>query len=92
MDKMRAHIIIEGMVQGVWYRAFTRDTASSLGLTGWVRNLPDSRVEAVFEGSRQDIEKAIQDCHHGPSGARVTNISASWEAFTAEFSNFEIRY
>ena len=87
----RVHIYISGRVQGVFYRAFTRDVAHSLGLRGWVKNLYDGRVEAVFEGRREDIEQAIKNCHQGPSGARVDGIDAMWEDYKGEFSSFEVR-
>ena len=87
----RAHLFIEGMVQGVFYRAFTRDIAHTLGLKGWVRNLYDGRVEAVFEGKKESIERAIQECYNGPSGARVTNIEVKWEEFIGDLKGFTVR-
>lgn len=92
MEKARAHIIVEGWVQGVFYRAFTRNVAVMRGLDGWVRNLPDGRVEAVFEGSRELIEQALKECRKGPFGSRVDSIDVSWEPATGEASGFEIRY
>ncbi len=92
MPNARAHLYIEGLVQGVFYRAFTRDVAARLGLKGWVRNLPDGRVEAVFEGEKADIEKVIAECYKGPPAAKVTNIDITWEPYKAEFNGFDIRY
>ena len=92
MSMARAHLYIEGIVQGVFYRAFTRDVATRFGLHGWVKNLPDGRVEAVFEGEKADIEKAIAECYKGPPAAHVTNIDISWEPYQGEFNGFEIRY
>ncbi len=92
MEKARAHLFIEGRVQGVFYRAFTRDIAHSLGLNGWVRNLRDGRVEAIFEGEKGLIEKAIKECYSGPPGARVTNIDVEWEEFKGDLKGFSIRY
>lgn len=92
MQEKRAHLFIKGRVQGVCYRAFTRDTAIAIGLTGWVRNLPDSRVEAVFEGSRDSIEQAIKKCYIGPSGARVEDIEVHWEDFDEKITGFQVRY
>ncbi|MBI4823955.1 MAG: acylphosphatase [Nitrospirae bacterium] len=92
MALSRAHLIISGRVQGVFYRSFAEETALSLGLKGWVRNLPDGRVEAVFEGERQDIEKAISLCQKGPPVSKVSDISVKWEEFQAEFRGFSIRY
>ncbi len=90
--KVRAHLYISGRVQGVYYRAFTQEVADSLGLTGWVRNLPDRRVEAVFEGEKELIEKAIMRCHQGPPYARVTDIDVAWENQLEDFNDFRIRY
>lgn len=92
MDKARAHLFIEGRVQGVFYRAFARDLAETLGLTGWVRNLRDGRVEAVFEGEKELIDKAIKECYTGPPGARVKNIEVIWETYTGKEKGFTIRY
>ena len=92
MDKARVHLRIEGIVQGVFFRAFTREVAAGLGLTGWVRNTPDGRVEAVFEGEKPLIEKAIAECRKGPPAARVTDIDVEWEPYRGEFNGFEIRY
>ena len=87
----RAHLFIDGRVQGVFYRAFTSDQASELGLNGWVRNMPDGRVEAVFEGREVLIEQAIIACKRGPAGARVTNVDVTWEPVVGE-KGFHIRY
>ena len=92
MKNLRAHLYIEGIVQGVFYRAFVRELALKSGLGGWVRNLPDGRVEAVFEGKDEDVEKAIVECYKGPPGAHVTNIDVVWESYKGEFRDFEIRY
>lgn len=75
----RAHLFISGRVQGVFYRAFTKEIADSLGLSGWVRNLRDGRVEAVFEGDEDRISLAIQRCKEGPPYAVVNNIEVIWE-------------
>ncbi len=88
----RAHLLISGRVQGVFYRAFTRDVAERLGLGGWVSNLSDGRVEAVFEGDRPLIEQAAEVCRKGPSGARVTGITVSWDESPENLSGFSIRY
>ena len=92
MNESRVHLLIEGIVQGVFYRAFTRDIAHTLGLNGWVKNLLDGRVEAVFEGKREFIERAIQECYSGPPGARVTTIEVKWEEFKGDLRGFTIRY
>lgn len=90
--KIRAHVIIEGRVQGVFFRAETRAVAQTYHLTGWVKNLPDGRVEAVFEGEEDDVEKAVQWCRTGPPHALVTSVSVNREPFTGEFKNFSIAY
>lgn len=87
----RAHLLIDGRVQGVAYRYFAHNVAAKLGLAGWVKNLPDRRVEAVFEGSRDMVEQAIQKCSEGPAFARVTNIQVTWEERIEGLSSFEIR-
>lgn len=76
---IRRHVWLSGRVQGVWFRDSMRRQATSLGLAGWVRNLPDGRVEAAFEGEKQAVEKLSQWCHEGPPGARVTDVVASDE-------------
>jgi acylphosphatase len=89
---MRLKLIISGRVQGVCYRWFTRDTAVELGLTGWVRNLPDGTVEAVVEGEKEKLEQLLGWCKQGPDLARVTDIQAEWEEATGEFQDFSIRH
>lgn len=92
MEEVRAHLFINGRVQGVFYRAFTRDLAHGLGLNGWVRNLRDGRVEALFEGKKKIIEQAIKECYVGPPGARVSNIEVQWEAYIGDEKGFSVRY
>jgi len=90
--RLRAHLFISGRVQGVSYRWFTRDIAYELKLTGWVKNLPDTRVEAVFEGDKESIEKAITICRQGPSGSLVRDVEVIWEEQFEDFGDFEIRH
>ncbi|MBI4710129.1 MAG: acylphosphatase [Nitrospirae bacterium] len=92
MEKGRVHLRIRGFVQGVFFRAGTRDMARGLGLTGWVRNMPDGSVEAVFEGTEDRLKTAVAWCHKGPPGARVSNIDEKWLGYTGEFSSFEVKY
>jgi len=89
---MRVHVYIEGEVQGVCFRAYTRHEATRLGLTGWVRNLPDGRVEAVFEGDPANVEEMVKWCRHGPSYASVQGVKVHWGQGTGEFEGFEVRY
>ena len=92
MEKGRVHLLIRGYVQGVFFRASTRDMANTLGLTGWVRNLPGGGVEAVFEGQKDLLEEAVRWCHKGPPGATVTEVSEKWLDYKGEFDRFEIRW
>jgi acylphosphatase len=92
MEKLRAHVIIHGLVQGVWFRASTKDEANRLGVNGWVRNLPDGSVEALFEGEKKKVEEIVGWCHRGPSGARVAGVDIAWEPYKGEFQHFDIRY
>ncbi|HHT9120644.1 MAG TPA: acylphosphatase [Candidatus Hypogeohydataceae bacterium YC41] len=91
-EKARAHVLIEGRVQGVFFRANTCQKAEELGLTGWVKNTRDGQVEAVFEGPKEDVEKIIEWCRKGPPGAVVTHVEVAWEEPNDEFRNFSIRY
>ncbi len=92
MQAKRAHLFIKGRVQGVCYRAFTSDTANSLALSGWVRNLHDGRVEAVFEGGDEDVTSIVDWCHDGPPGSSVSGVDVKWEEHKDEFKGFEITY
>jgi acylphosphatase len=76
---IRAHVFISGRVQGVGYRATTADTAQSLELKGWVRNLRDRRVEAVFEGDRATVAEMLRWCHKGPPAAIVDQVEINYE-------------
>ncbi|HUT72976.1 MAG TPA: acylphosphatase [Desulfatiglandales bacterium] len=90
MDSIRAHLIIEGRVQGVWFRDSTRQEAARLGLSGWVKNRFDETVEVVAEGPRERVETLVTWCHHGPPAARVTGVREFKEDFTGEFDSFRI--
>ena len=90
--KVRAHIFVGGRVQGVFLRSNTRHEANSRNVTGWVRNLPDGRVEAVFEGEKDDVDRLIEFYRRGPPGARVTKVDVSWDEYTGGFRGFKIRY
>jgi acylphosphatase len=89
---IRAHVFVTGRVQGVFFRSETRSTAQQYRLTGWVKNLPDGRVEAVFEGEEEDVEKAVQWCRQGPPSAVVTKVAVTKEPSTGEFETFSIAY
>ncbi len=92
MEKTRAHVTIEGRVQGVFFRHHTRETALRLRVTGWVRNRGDGSVEAVFEGEKESVAKVIRWCHQGPPAARVTKVHQVWEEYTGEFEDFSVTY
>ena len=91
-EHLRASVIIEGVVQGVFFRASTREEAMRLGVGGWVRNLPDGTVQALFEGETKKVEEIIGWCHRGPAGASVNNVDIRWEPYQGEFKHFDIRY
>jgi acylphosphatase len=74
----RAKVIVRGSVQGVFFRAEARDRARSLGLAGWVRNVPDGTVEAVFEGEDERVKSMVEWCSRGPAGARVEKVDVDW--------------
>ena len=88
----RAHVLISGRVQGVWYRASAKDKAEQLGLKGWVKNTYDGNVEAAFEGEEDSVESMIAWCHEGPKLANVTNVKVDYEKSTEEFEGFNIIY
>jgi len=88
----RAHVFVSGRVQGVFFRYETRSKALELGLTGWVRNLPDGKVEALIEGEKEAVEKLIEFCRTGPPGAKVTHIDVKWEKPTGEYDDFTVKY
>ncbi len=87
----RAHLLISGRVQGVNFRNHTQREARQLGLTGWVRNLWDGRVEAVFEGREDAVAKAVSWCHSGPSLAEVDSVDVTYEPAAGDFTSFRIR-
>lgn len=91
-EKARAHVLIEGQVQGVFFRAFTREEARARGLTGWVRNLRDGRVEAVFEGDRAAVEGMLAWCRKGPPYAYVQHVEIDWQPYQGDFQDFRVVY
>jgi acylphosphatase len=90
--KVRCHIFVSGKVQGVFFRQNTLEKAKALGLKGWVRNTQDGRVEAIFEGEKEKVEKILEWMKIGPPLARVENVEIRFEDFKGEFNDFEIRY
>ncbi|MFB6282508.1 MAG: acylphosphatase [Halobacteria archaeon] len=91
MSELRAHVWISGKVQGVYYRANTRDEARSRDVNGWVKNLPDGRVEAVFEGEEDTVKEMIEWCHEGSDRANVKEVEVD-EGDPTGLDGFEIRY
>lgn len=92
MVRVRAHVFVTGKVQGVYYRQNTMETAKKHGVTGWVRNLPDSRVEAVFEGEAGSVDSVIEWCKRGPPRAEVNGVEVLQKDYTGEFADFVINY
>ena len=90
--KTRAHVFVTGRVHGVFFRAETKRHAGQNDVKGWVRNVPDGRVEAVFEGDVEAVEEVIVFCKRGSKHARVTGTYVKWESFTGEFDKFKIKY
>ena len=90
--KSRAHVFVSGRVQGVFFRSEIAYEARKHSVSGWARNLPDGRVEAVFEGESGSVEKLIEFCKRGPPGAEVTTVNFTMEPFSGEFTEFEIAY
>ncbi len=88
----RVHLLISGKVQGVFYRSRTKDMADRLNLAGWVRNLDDGRVEAVFEGSKESVERMISWCKEGSPASDVSHVEIAEEPFEGDRSSFNIRY
>jgi acylphosphatase len=90
--KARARVFVNGRVQGVFFRSQTQRRAESLDVKGWVRNLLDGRVEAVFEGEEEAVNAMIKFCEQGPRGAYITKVDVKWEEYAGEFRDFKIKY
>lgn len=91
MAVVRAHVWISGHVQGVYFRESARAVAEAEGVRGWVRNLMDGRVEAVFEGEEEAVRRCLAWCAQGPPSAVVTSVETRWEPPTGEFHGFTVR-
>jgi len=91
-DLISVKAVVSGYVQGVFFRAFVSRWAEELGLSGYVRNLPDGAVEVVAEGERKELEKLISHLKAGPPAARVEKIVTSWAAYSGSYSGFSVRY
>jgi acylphosphatase len=90
MSAERVRVVVRGLVQGVNYRASCRGAARRLGLTGFVRNLPDGSVEAVAEGPREALERFVDWCRDGPPWAKVTAIEVDWRPAAGEYGSFDV--
>lgn len=88
----RAHVFVKGRVQGVGFRHFTKINARQIGIDGWVKNLPDGRVEAVFEGEEENITQMINLVKEGPRSSRVTDVNVEWESPEQDGEGFRVRY
>jgi len=91
-EKVKAHAIITGLVQGVFFRMETQHTAQKHGVFGWVRNKHDGSVEAVFEGEKGEVEAVLAWCRRGPRRAVVNNVKVQWQEYTGEFNGFQVTY
>ncbi len=90
--KLRAHVFVNGMVQGVFFRYETERKARQLGVLGWVRNLRDGRVEVMVEGEEEPMKRLVAFLRQGPSGAKVTDVAVTWGRYIGEFHSFEVRF
>lgn len=88
----RAHVYIDGRVQGVGFRHFVKTRARSLNLAGWVKNLNDGRVEAVFEGAGHNVKEIVDLCRQGPPASRVENVNVRWEESQQDFNSFKVAF
>jgi acylphosphatase len=91
MPRIARHASITGRVQGVFFRAWTQEQADGLGVTGWVRNCPDGRVDAHIEGEQAAVEAMIEHLRRGPPTARVENVKL-WDVEPCDFEGFEVRH
>ncbi len=90
-DLSRLHAVIEGRVQGVFFRVFVQETAITLAVTGWARNRWNGTVEVLAEGDRQSLDKLLAALHRGPQAAHVTRVTHEWGTATGEFDRFMVR-
>ena len=91
-EYVRAHVVIHGRVQGVFFRMETARAAKKSGVSGWVRNRPDGSVEAIFEGDRARVDQILKWCKKGPPLSDVKHLDVKWEPATREYKGFEIAH
>jgi len=92
MGKVAKRVFIEGRVQGVFFRAYTQEAALQFGVTGWVRNLPDRRVEALLEGEEEQVQRMIAWCYKGSPASRVERVIVEEIPYSGKYANFRITY
>ena len=92
MNRIRVAVRVEGQVQGVGFRYFTKRTAQARELTGWVRNRIDGSVEAVLEGPQEAVNTVLEDLHQGPAQGHVETLHAEQQPYRGEFDSFEVRF
>ena len=90
--RIRAHVVYEGRVQGVFFRANAKKCADSLGVTGWVRNTAEGNVEALFEGDEDKVRRAVDMCAEKQPFAKVSSKKADYSSATGEFEDFSVKY
>ena len=90
--KVRAHVIISGRVQGVFFRMETKRAADVFGVFGWVKNRRDGTVEALFEGDQERVDAVLAWCQEGPGHARVSDVKVDWQDYAGEFNAFDVTY
>ena len=92
MRNLRVRLIVQGRVQGVWFRDSTRREALSLGVFGWVRNRPEGTVEVLVEGFEDNVKKLVAWCRRGPPAAEVTGVDETIEEWKGEFTSFDVKF
>jgi acylphosphatase len=91
MADVARHVSVTGRVQGVFFRAWIREQAAELGVTGWVRNCPDGRVDSHIEGEQAAVQQLIERLHQGPPAAKVEEVRL-WDVELCDFDDFEVRH
>lgn len=91
-NKIQVKVVVTGRVQGVFYRARTKEKADLLGIKGYVKNLPDGSVEAVFQGEALSVTKMTNWCRKGPAAAKVEHVSIQKDEMISDVDTFQIRY
>ena len=91
-DPAAVHAIVQGRVQGVYFRAFAARRATELGLTGYARNLADGTVEIRAEGEREQLKRLLRHLESGPPAARVEKVVTEWSEYTGEYKGFNVKY